>query len=401
MSGWKKAKLGDCCVENGIQTGPFGSQLHQSDYSEAGTPVIMPKDIRDGRVVEDGIARVGEVHVKRLSRHRVAKNNIVYPRRGDVGKAAFITGKEVGWLCGTGCLKVDLNEDVVDPVFIRYFLALNDSVSWLEKHAVGSTMLNINAGILAELPIALPPLPTQRRIAAMLSDYDSAIDNARRQIALLEEAAMRLYREWFVVNADPKWEKRQLWDVCDYFRGVSYTSKEIEGKDGVPLITLKNIERFGGFREDRSKTFSGVCKDGSSAGANDVLMAVTDMTKERRLVGHVAMVPDTYDKAQFSMDLIRLKGKLVSDSFLYAMLRYSTYADEFAVRASGANVLHLKPSSLDDCEVVVPKRVLCEKFDSTFVPMVQKKNALYRAILRSTEARNRLLPKLMSGEVEV
>ena len=268
----------------------------------------MPKDIRDGRVVEEGIARVGEVHIRRLARHRVAKNNIVYPRRGDVGKAAFITEKEVGWLCGTGCLKVDLNEDVVDPVFVRYFLALNDSVCWLEKHAVGSTMLNINAGILADLPIALPPLPMQRRIATILSDYDSAIDNARRQIALLEEAAMRLYREWFVVHADPKWEKRRLWDVCDYFRGVSYTSKEIEGKDGVPLITLKNIERFGGFREDRSKTFSGVCKAGSSAGPNDVLMAVTDMTKERRLVGHVAMVPDTYDKAQFSMDLIRLKG---------------------------------------------------------------------------------------------
>jgi type I restriction enzyme S subunit len=167
------------------------------------------------------------------------------------------------------------------------------------------------------------------------------------------------------------------------------------------LITLKNIERFGGFREDRSKTFSGVCKDGSSAGPNDVLMAVTDMTKERRLVGHVAMVPDTYDKAQFSMDLIRLKGKLVSNSFLYAMLRYSTYADEFAVRASGANVLHLKPSSLDDCEVVVPKRGLREKFDFVFVPMTQKKNALYRAILRLTEARDRLLPKLMSGEIEV
>ena len=119
MSEWKSVRLGDCCIENGIQTGPFGSQLHQSDYSEVGTPVIMPKDIRDGRVVEEGIARVGEVHIKRLARHRVAKNNIVYPRRGDVGKAAFITEREVGWLCGTGCLKVDLNEDVVDPVFVR------------------------------------------------------------------------------------------------------------------------------------------------------------------------------------------------------------------------------------------------------------------------------------------
>lgn len=286
-----------------------------------------------------------------------------------------------------------------DTQFLYYSLKARQESLIMSQNGTG--IPHVRGEDLKNIELEFPTAAERNRIAAILSDYDSAIDNARRQIALLEEAAMRLYREWFVVHADPKWEKKRLWDVCEYFRGVSYTSKEIEGKDGVPLITLKNIERFGGFREDRSKTFSGVCKDGSSAGPNDVLMAVTDMTKERRLVGHVAMVPDTYDKAQFSMDLIRLKGKLVSDSFLYAMLRYSTYADEFAVRASGANVLHLKPSSLDDCEVVVPRRELREKFDFAFVPMAQKKNALYRIILRLTEARDRLLPKLMNVEIEV
>ena len=367
----------------------------------AGYPLVRTPNVGFGRLVYDSMHRVSEeVYLGRNRRATPQAGDLIYAREAPAGNVAVIRSGERVCL-GQRTVLLRPNSRIVDSNYLAYYLLAPENRHRLVSQASGATVVHVNIPVIRDLPVVFPNLKKQQKTAAILNDLYSAIDNARRQIALLEEAAMRLYREWFVVNADPKWEKRQLWDVCDYFRGVSYTSKEIEGKDGVPLITLKNIERFGGFREDRSKTFSGVCKDGSSAGANDVLMAVTDMTKERRLVGHVAMVPDTYDKAQFSMDLIRLKGKLVSDSFLYAMLRYSTYADEFAVRASGANVLHLKPSSLDDCEVVVPKRVLCEKFDSTFVPMVQKKNALYRAILRSTEARNRLLPKLMSGEVEV
>ena len=394
MSEWKRVRLGDCCrsISDGDHLPP--------PKTDSGIPFVTISDIHNNRFDLSNTRFVPEAYYEAIDQKRkIQKGDVLYSVVGSYGIPVFANES----------LKVAFQRHIailrpsgeIEPRFLYYSMLNRDFFLKADAVAVGAAQKTITLAALRGLEIALPPLPIQRRIATILSDYDSAIDNARRQIALLEEAAMRLYREWFVVHADPKWEKKRLWDVCEYFRGVSYTSKEIEGKDGVPLITLKNIERFGGFREDRSKTFSGVCKDGSSAGPNDVLMAVTDMTKERRLVGHVAMVPDTYDKAQFSMDLIRLKGKLVSDSFLYAMLRYSTYADEFAVRASGANVLHLKPSSLDDCEVVVPRRELREKFDFAFVPMAQKKNALYRIILRLTEARDRLLPKLMSGEIEV
>lgn len=394
MREWAKARLEDCCrsISDGDHLPP--------PKTDSGIPFVTISDIHNNRFDLSNTRFVPEAYYEAIDQKRkIQKGDVLYSVVGSYGIPVFADESlKVAFQRHIAILRPS---EEIEPRFLYYSMLNRDFFLKADAVAVGAAQKTITLAALRGLEIALPPLPIQRRIAAILSDYDSAIDNARWQIALLEEAAMRLYREWFVVNADPKWEKRRLWDVCDYFRGVSYTSKEIAGKGGVPLITLKNIERFGGFREDRSKTFSGVCKDGSSAGPNDVLMAVTDMTKERRLVGHVAMVPDTYDKAQFSMDLIRLKGKLVSNSFLYAMLRYSTYADEFAVRASGANVLHLKPSSLDDCEVVVPKRGLREKFDFVFVPMTQKKNALYRTILRLTEARDRLLPKLMSGEIEV
>lgn len=104
---WKHVSLGEISVN--IQTGPFGSQLHQSDYSEKGTPVVMPKDLISGHISEESIARVSDDHVERLSRHKIEVGDILYSRRGDVGRCAFASETEAGWLCGTGCLRVTID----------------------------------------------------------------------------------------------------------------------------------------------------------------------------------------------------------------------------------------------------------------------------------------------------
>ena len=110
---WETVKLAS--ISKNIQTGPFGSQLHQSDYSEHGIPVIMPKDLLNGHVSEASIARVAKDHVERLSKHKVEVGDILYSRRGDVGRCAFTTKKEEGWLCGTGCLRVSIDTEKANP----------------------------------------------------------------------------------------------------------------------------------------------------------------------------------------------------------------------------------------------------------------------------------------------
>ena len=92
MSEWKKVKLGE--IASSIQTGPYGSQLHQSDYSDEGTPVVMPKDIINGHIDETKIARVEKQHVDRLVRHKITEGDIIYARRGDVGKCAYIVDNQ-------------------------------------------------------------------------------------------------------------------------------------------------------------------------------------------------------------------------------------------------------------------------------------------------------------------
>ena len=201
---WDRVALGD--IASNIQTGPFGSQLHQSDYSFSGTPVVMPKDLSGGRISEVSIARVSDDHVNRLSCHKIEVGDILYSRRGDVGRCAYATETEKGWLCGTGCLRVTIDEEKANAKFVFYQLQTPDTVGWVEKHAIGSTMLNLNTSILSNVPVILPPLETQERIAGILSAYDNLIENNQKQIRLLEEAARRLYKEWFVDFRFPGYE---------------------------------------------------------------------------------------------------------------------------------------------------------------------------------------------------
>jgi len=202
--GWVHTTLGEACELGGgnIQTGPFGSQLHASDYVAVGIPSIMPKDLGDNRVIEDEIARISSADAQRLNRYLVQDGDIVYSRRGDVEKRALIRKHEEGWLCGTGCLRIRFGEKGVDPQYATYFLAHPSVREWISRHAHGATMPNLNTAILASCPFLVPPLPEQRAIAHILGTLDDKIELNRRMNETLEAMARVLFRSWFV-DFDP------------------------------------------------------------------------------------------------------------------------------------------------------------------------------------------------------
>ncbi len=157
--GWVCIDLGELTRRFGgaIQTGPFGSQLHAKDYVDIGIPVVMPKDISGRRVSTESVARVGAADVERLSRHKLQNGDIVFSRRGDVERHALITEREVGWLCGTGCLLVRPGSAWQSPGFLSLLLDAPRARTWLVQHAVGATMPNLNTSILSSVPLVLPP----------------------------------------------------------------------------------------------------------------------------------------------------------------------------------------------------------------------------------------------------
>ena len=172
--------LGSVCRDGGgsIQTGPFGSQLHASDYVAEGVPVVMPTNIGVRRINADGIARVDESTAERLSRYGLQVGDIVYSRRGDVEKCALVRGAEEGWLCGTGCLRVRLgSQATVSPEFAAYYLSHPVVRDWVVRHAVGATMPNLNTKILSDLPVAAPSRDEQARVVSILGALDAKIDH--------------------------------------------------------------------------------------------------------------------------------------------------------------------------------------------------------------------------------
>ena len=387
MSEWKKVKLED--ISAAIQTGPFGSQLHQSDYSNEGVPVVMPKDIIAGRISTSSIARVEKQHVDRLSRHKIKEGDIIYARRGDVGKCAYTTVSQNGWLCGTGCLRVTIENSKANSKFVFFQLQKQETVGWVENHAVGSTMLNLNTSILGGIPIELPSIATQNKIVDTLSRYDSLIENYQKQIKLLEEAAQRLYKEWFVdlrfpgyentpvVDGVPEgWEKKKLGEVSEFRRGKTITKKDtIDGN--IPVIAGGLEPAYYCNKYNTSNRVITISGSGANAG-------FTRMYYENVWASDCSYV----DSA--STEYIH---------FTYCFLLSNKKAIDNMQKGSAQP--HVYAKDINRLDVVVPDLSILDRFEFQASSIFDKIKNAVNQIKKLTEARDRLLPKLMSGEIEV
>ena len=267
---WEEVTLNQ--IKEGIQTGPFGSQLHQSDYSKYGIPLVMPKDLIDGRISEQTIATVNENHVERLKRHKINEGDILFSRRGDVGRCAFASKKEAGWLCGTGCLRVSLNKEKADYHFITYLFQKKDIVAWLINNAVGTTMLNLNTSILANVPLAIPARTTeQNRIATALMDMDELIQDLQKLITKkqnIKSGTMQLLLSGKkrLSGFNKPWEEVEIQGITGKIRrGQTLKSDHFLSGD-IPVVA--GGKQYAGFhnvanQEGRTITISG---SGASAG---------------------------------------------------------------------------------------------------------------------------------------
>jgi type I restriction enzyme S subunit len=188
-SGWVVARLVELVME--IQTGPFGSSLHKSDYTSGGTPVINPASLQDGRIMPSSEMAVGVDTLTRLQSFKLRAGDIVMARRGEMGRCAVVMRSEDGWLCGTGSLVLRMPKSMHSP-YLALLIGAPEAREYLGAASVGTTMQNLNQSILAKMPIGVPPLAEQRRIVAKVDQLMALVDQLEAQLTHSHDTAEKL-----------------------------------------------------------------------------------------------------------------------------------------------------------------------------------------------------------------
>ena len=432
---WEITTLGEVCRRGGgnIQTGPFGSQLHASDYVPVGVPSIMPTNIGENRIVEDGIVRITEHDANRLGQHRLRTGDIVYSRRGDVEKRALIREREEGWLCGTGCLKVRLGTGVVDPLFASLFLGHPSIREWIVRHAVGATMPNLNTSIMSAVPFALPPLAEQKAIAAVLGVLDDKIELNRRMNATLEAMARALFQSWFV-DFDPvraKLDGRQPEGLDAATAALFPATFQVSPLGPIPqgwdVKTADEVSTVGigktpprkehhWFSENPSDVPWMSIRDLGDAG---VFISHTSefLTAEAVEKFRVRRIPDNTVVLSFKLTMGRVAitdGEMLSNeaiahfrlnpempfgsAYLYCYLKGFGY-DQLGSTSSIATAIN--SDMVRGIRILVPPIGIAEVFEQTVKPLFTQMKNIRKQSRTLATLRDTLLPKLLSGELSV
>jgi type I restriction enzyme S subunit len=405
----RRIKLKDVCDR--ITVGHVGPMADK--YTAEGVPFLRSQNITPFRLNLDDIKFVPPDFHEKLRKSSLQPGDVAVVRTGYPGTACVIPNTFTELNCAD--LVVITPSQELNPYYLAAIFNSAWGVACVAGNLVGVAQQHFNIGAARELEVSLPSRSTQDRIAGILSAYDELMENSERRIRILEAMARALYREWFVyfrfpgheklprvaspLGDIPKgWEVKKLGEVAQTFRGRSYRSVDLADEGGLPFLNLKCLDRDGGFRRSGLKRYTGEYKDSHVAKKGDIVVAVTDMTQERRIVARAALVP-TLDREYgiSSMDLVRIEPKPPTPkSFLYSFLRYSSFADEVKQHANGANVLHLAPERITDFRFVVPPPELMRRFANFVVPAFEQMNTLQDQIENLRRARDLLLPRLLT-----
>ena len=195
--GWKPVILKDIAV---VRVGPFGSSLHKKDYISGGTPLVNPIHMKDGRVAPDNDFSVNDVKLKELYNYTLKEGDIVFARRGEIGRCALITEKEEGYLCGTGSLFVRFKQGYNSKFLMTLFNSPSVKEQLLAK-ATGATMLNINSTSVENLDLYLPSSQEQECILSCIDDLNDRCNtlqqNYQKTLTLCDDLKQSLLRKAF------------------------------------------------------------------------------------------------------------------------------------------------------------------------------------------------------------
>ncbi len=399
MAERKEYKLGDI---TDVQTGPFGSQLHQSDYRLIGTPIITVEHLGENKIIHTDLPLVGDEDKERLKKYTLHEGDIVFSRVGSVDRRAYVGKDEDGWMFSGRCLRVRGNKDIVHPKYLSYYFGQDGFKEHIRMIAVGATMPSINTEILSNVIVTIPPLPEQRAIASILSSLDDKIDLLHRQNKTLEALAETLFRQWFVEEAEEGWEVVKLRDVCETItKGTTPTTLGKQFKEfGINFIKAESLTDEGGFIYDKFAFIDGdtnILLSRSRIQIDDILITIAGT------IGRIAYVTKEILPANTNqaIGIMRINKAIINPYFIYCLFKTSEIRNDLDGRVIHAVQPNLSLGEIGSLEFKLPPKIklnsCMDKLLQLFLIKERNTNQIYTLI----QLRDTLLPKLMSGEVRV
>ena len=351
---------------------------HHMSEEPTNLPLLRIADMKDGSQ---------NVFVKdTIPSHFIAKSeDIIYTRTGQVG---LVFTKQFG-VIHNNCFTVTPNDEgVLSRKYLYYALNSEDFYTKANNLASGAAQPDLPHGAFNSISIYLPPIDTQKRIASILSAYDDLIENNQKQIQLLEEAAQRLYKEWFVdlrfpgyentpiIDGIPQgWRKSCIGEICNFVRGKTITKKQ---------AVCGNVPVVAGGKEPAY--YHNV--------ANTEAPVITVSAS-----GNAGFVRIYYERV-WASDCSWLDYS--NTEYLYFVYNFLKYRQEdIYSMQKGACQQHVSAKVINALDATIPDNNILAIFERKISPYFEKIKALYKQIELAREARDRLLPKLMSGELEV
>ena len=370
-----------------IQTGPFGSQLHKEDYVDVGTPIVTVEHLGSRVFSEQNLPMVSDTDKRRLSKYILKKGDIVFSRVGSVDRCSFVDKKHDGWMFSGRCLRVRPSEKV-DSMFLYYFFCLNTTKEFVRSIAVGATMPSINTKLLGEVEVVCPEIEEQRKIADILSKIDDKIEENQKINENLEQQALALFSNYYE-HSNKEVGFTDLIQVLG--GGTPKTGERTYWNGNIPFFTPKDIDCPYTLATEKTIT-----NDGLSHCNSRLYPVNTVFVTARGTVGKVGIagVPMAMNQSCYA-----LIGKGIHQ--LLAYFYTLKVVDRLKHKASGAVFDAIITKDFETEQVVK----LFSNDADTFIKIAEP---MYKFILNNSienqrliALRNSLLPKLMSGELDV
>ena len=388
MEEWKTYKLGDIAS---VQTGPFGSQLHNEDYVSVGTPIVTVEHLGARKFSKQNLPRVSKEDKERLSKYSLQEGDIVFSRVGSVDRCSYVSHDEDGWLFSGRCLRVR-SGNLVCPLFLYYYFQKESVKQEIRNVAVGATMPSINTKLLSDLTVILPPITEQKRIAGILSYIDDKIELNNRINHNLEEQIQERFDSMII--SDNGLGYCQIADYVDV-----NPKRSLRKNEPAKCVDMSYLSTTGPFPSGwETKGYNG----GMKFFNGDTIMARITPCLENGKVAYVNFLDDG-ETAFGSTEFIVLHAKEgVDPVFTYFLVRNKNFVDYATKNMNGSSGRQrVSGDTIGKYMIPVIDSHSLNEFSGFATPAMEviRNNSFESRSLAAT--RDALLPLLLSGELSI